>query len=90
MIETETAISGNKVMSTKEWKTHFATKKSEVVRVSNEFKHTFYEIKSDLKMFKEEKQHWKKVNSDTVKEFAVPRLIEEYLKQMVQFKKPIN
>ena len=27
-------------------------------------------------------EDWKKVNSVTVKEFAVPRLIEEYLKQM--------
>ncbi len=91
LIETDIAISENKVMATKEWKSHFESKKSEVLKVSNEFKHilshqhihaTFYEVRAELKLFKEEKQNWKKVNSTSVKEYAVPRLIEEYLKQM--------
>lgn len=91
LIETETSLNEGKIMSSKEWKDRFKGLKSKVTNVSAEYKHilshqhihaTFYEISADLKSFKEEEQNWKKVNSTSVKNFAVPRLIEEYLKQM--------
>lgn len=91
LIETSAAESEGKVMSSKEWKDQFGKRKSKLTNISKEYKHilshqhihaTFYEISSDLKSFNEKEEDWKKVNSVTVKEFAVPRLIEEYLKQM--------
>ena len=91
LIETETSLNEGKIMSSKEWKERFKGLRSKVTSVSTEYKHilshqhihaTFYEISADLRSFNEEEQNWKKVNSTSVKNFAVPRLIEEYLKQM--------
>ena len=91
LIETSAAESEGKVMSSKEWRDQFGKRKSKLTNISKEYIHilshqhihaTFYEISSDLKSFNEKEEDWKKVNSVTVKEFAVPRLIEEYLKQM--------
>lgn len=91
LIETTTAITKKKILACNQWKEHFENKKTELITISQEYKHIlshqhiharFYEINADLKLFKENKQQWKKVNLKTVKEFAVPRLIEEFLKSM--------
>lgn len=91
LIETAKPESSGTVITSEEWKSYFGERKSEITNISNEHRHilshqhihaTFYEIRSDLKTFNEKKENWKKVNSESVKEFAVPRLIEEYLKQM--------
>ncbi|MFZ7145678.1 MAG: NUDIX domain-containing protein, partial [Bacteroidota bacterium] len=91
LIETAKPESSGAVITSEEWKSYFGERKSEITNISNEHRHilshqhihaTFYEIRSDLKTFNEKKENWKKVNSESVKEFAVPRLIEEYLKQM--------
>lgn len=91
LIETTSAISAGKIISTKEWKSHFGRNKTKVLRVSTEYKHilshqhiyaTFYEINAELNSFQEKSEQWKKVNTKSVKKFAVPRLIEEYLKTM--------
>lgn len=91
LIETTSPLTSKKVMSSKEWKSHFENSKSVVVKVSNEYKHilshqhihaVFYEINVELKSVVNTDSIWKKVNTASVKKLAVPRLIEDYLNGM--------
>ncbi len=91
MIESKEKVEESELMNGTEWKRQFDNQELTSISVSKEFKHIlshqhiyakFYRIKTNLKCFKETQEHWKKVDDESVKEFAVPRLIEEYLKTM--------
>ncbi len=91
MIESSEKVEENAVINGTEWKKQFEKQEVLSISVSKEFKHIlshqhiyakFYRIKTNLKCFKETEQNWKKVDEESVKEYAVPRLIEEYIKTM--------
>lgn len=92
LIETKERIAETLFLHSDEWKKTFRGQKIKLLSISTEFKHVlshqhihakFYEISVDLPMFNEPKPEWKKVDTTSVKKYALPRLIEIYLKNSI-------
>lgn len=90
MIETKQSTEIEELTKSAEWRNQLGKSKHRLEKVTNEYKHIlshqhihakFYEIKTDLKKFNEAGKEWKKVNRESVNDYAVPRLIEDYLNQ---------
>ena len=90
MIETKQSTEIEELTKSAEWRNQLGKSKHRLEKVTNEYKHIlshqhihakFYEIKTDLKKFNEAGKEWKKVNKESVNDYAVPRLIEDYLNQ---------
>lgn len=88
LIETNERITETKLLCSDEWEKTFKGQKIKLHSTSTEFKHIlshqhihakFYEILTDITFFNEAKPEWKRVDSKSVKSFAVPRLIDIYL-----------
>jgi A/G-specific adenine glycosylase len=88
LIETEKKINETTLIGSSEWKKTFSRQKIKLLSVSPEYTHVlshqhihaiFYEISAENIIGSNNVKEWKKVNSKSVKKFAVPRLIENYL-----------
>lgn len=90
LIETTTKVSENKLMNSAAWKNLFDKKKVKPNHVSNEYKHIlshqtiyafFYEVVVNQKDFDDMKTGLIKVTNDSLKKYAIPRLVDKYLKE---------
>lgn len=90
LIETEEKMEIESLVKTDEWKRHFGKAKVKIDTISKAYKHVlshqhihakFYEIELPSKSFNEQELQLKKVTTKSIQKLAVPRLIEEYLKQ---------
>ena len=94
LIESKENITEKLFFDSVEWKKTFRGKKVKLHSISTEFKHIlshqhihakFYEISADLSLFKEPNPEWKKVNDQSIKKYALPRLIEIYLENRIGY-----
>ncbi len=88
LIETKKRMKEATILQSAEWKETFGGRKTKLVSVSPEYKHVlshqliyarFYEVSID--QMKEPDSEWKKVKRNAINRYAVPKLIENYLKE---------
>jgi A/G-specific adenine glycosylase len=91
LIESEARMNESELLSSDEWKNTFRKSKVVLKHVSEEYKHLlshqhiyarFFEVQVSKPIAKESTLAWKKVNMSTIRKYAVPRLIEQYLEKM--------
>lgn len=90
LIETTKKVSAKNLINSASWKKLFAPKKVQPTHVSNEYKHVlshqtiyafFFEVVVSQKEFDNMKAGLIKVTDDSLKKYAIPRLVDKYLKE---------
>jgi A/G-specific adenine glycosylase len=91
LIESVAKLSESELLSSDDWKSTFQKTKAVLKNVSEEYKHVlshqhiyarFFEVHVSKPIEKKQSASWKKVNKLSIRKFAVPRLIEQYLEKM--------
>jgi len=88
LIETKKRMKESTILQSSEWKETFSGRKTKLISVSSEYKHVlshqliyakFFEVAID--QMNEPAPEWKKVKRNSINKYAVPKLIENYLKE---------
>ena len=88
LIETKNRINESGIIKSDEWKKTFDGRRVTLHSISPEYKHVlshqlifakFYEVTIEKPLIKQPAIAWKKVKGNSVKKYAVPKLIQNYL-----------